>query len=740
MMRRLLLFSMLSGLCGLTHEVLLSRILGSFLGETVVVNVAILCFFFLGLAGGTFFNRLFFKWLWLIEVILGLLGLVFASLMLPTPTVMSHSLSFDLFLIAAFALPIGFLAGTTVPLFSSYLRGEETQGNAFNKVYLYYNLAAAFFILLLDQLFIKKFGLQLSYFFVASFNILTGLSLKLTTRDREPPLSEKLNSEFILAVFGIAFFSGVIQFGLLKLVTTTLGPHRSHFALYVFSSLFALPLATVVVNRFKINFQKFLELITWLAPLCLLIPYGLIWLIPHILKLPISDVSARLLLILLLTLPALFSFALLMPSLAKTDELKNQDLGKWLGLVSLANAIGLLLHMLFIYEIVYFEWTIIIVAIGLMALSKKLRVAGLLLILIHLGLTQTSQTKTFRFSYRFLESEWWRDEMAKAEIETYRNGPHEVSLFKLKNTTTLVVDGYKTIKFIGTSNPSELLLGFGQALYSQNHDRAVVVGTGSGITVNVANLFYKETVAVELNSAVANSQPIFRRNGFGLEEGIPLLINDGFRYIQRSPQKFDAIINNATSPQYSVASKLWTRDFWEMAKSQLAEGGIASTFMDGAMNPEAIQTIFKTMQEVFPYCHMFMLREKYGNLICANSPLSLKIPKGDGFSQMAKKLGLYDKELTELSKSLSFPIERWREISFKGDVNSIDRPILDYVLNLRLSEVWSATKPWHFFESLQLKIDDFAYEVSAQKKQEAISKRCEHLGQWHQVDSLGCKK
>jgi len=78
----LLVVSLASGMCGIAYEILYARLLTTYLGDMFFVSAAILATFLLGIAFGSLAARRLTRWLWLIELLIGvravLLAFVFA--------------------------------------------------------------------------------------------------------------------------------------------------------------------------------------------------------------------------------------------------------------------------------------------------------------------------------------------------------------------------------------------------------------------------------------------------------------------------------------------------------------------------------------------------------------------------------------------------------------------------------------------------------------------------------------
>ena len=133
------------------------------------------------------------------------------------------------------------------------------------------------------------------------------------------------------------------------------------------------------------------------------------------------------------------------------------------------------------------------------------------------------------------------------------------------------------------------------------------------------------------------------------KENISLIEDDGFNYLINSNEKYDLIINNVPTPQYSAASNIWTLDFLQIAKTKLVSGGVYSQWIDGAINPQAAHTVLATLQRAFSYCYLAVLSHKYNNLICSDQPIALNLERlnGNQYKEVLSSVGLSsNKELS----------------------------------------------------------------------------------------------
>ena len=78
-------------------------------------------------------------------------------------------------------------------------------------------------------------------------------------------------------------------------------------------------------------------------------------------------------------------------------------------------------------------------------------------------------------------------------------------------------------------------------------------------------------------------------------------IDDARHYLVTTSEKFDAITSDPLDPWVKGAATLYTREFFEVAKSHLNPGGVVTLFVQlYESSPEAVKSEVATFFEVFP--------------------------------------------------------------------------------------------------------------------------------------------
>ena len=200
----------------------------------------------------------------------------------------------------------------------------------------------------------------------------------------------------------------------------------------------------------------------------------------------------------------------------------------------------------------------------------------------------------------------------------------------------------------------------------------LIIGFGTGVyTEAVLEIPELETLTlVELSTgAMTNLRKIPFIDDIVTEERLELIIDDGRRVLQRDSRKYDLIVMDPMHPQSAYSNNIYSREFFELVRSRLAEGGALLTFngWDGVLT--------KTVLSVFPYVRVY-------RYFCIASESGLAIDRARKGAVLA---GLSASELARIRE-----LEGW----YLGDreallarlsgypINSDWKPVAEYFLGV----------------------------------------------------------
>ncbi len=151
-------------------------------------------------------------------------------------------------------------------------------------------------------------------------------------------------------------------------------------------------------------------------------------------------------------------------------------------------------------------------------------------------------------------------------------------------------------------------VGFGlvAALHSPDTRRALVVGAGSGQTASIlARLGFARVDIAELSPAhlAAAEQKFSHINAdLFLRPNVNVFLEDGRNLLLRTREPYDVVQIEITSLWFAGATNLYSREFYELARSRLSPGGVLVQWVQlHHLGPREIATVLATARAVFPH-------------------------------------------------------------------------------------------------------------------------------------------
>jgi spermidine synthase len=150
------------------------------------------------------------------------------------------------------------------------------------------------------------------------------------------------------------------------------------------------------------------------------------------------------------------------------------------------------------------------------------------------------------------------------------------------------------------------MLGHLTTLTPKQTKTALVIGCGAGVTAGAVS------IDPDLDKMIiAEIEPLVPRvvsTYFGefnhnviRNPKVEVVVDDARHFLLTTNQKFDAITSDPLDPWVKGAAALYTKEFWELAKSKLNPGGVITVFVQlYESSPEAVKSEIATFFEVFP--------------------------------------------------------------------------------------------------------------------------------------------
>jgi len=194
--------------------------------------------------------------------------------------------------------------------------------------------------------------------------------------------------------------------------------------------------------------------------------------------------------------------------------------------------------------------------------------------------------------------------LADSTLLFYRDGlTATVSVHREGPLTSLRVNG-KTDASTGLDMHMQLMLGHLPLLVRPQARSVMVVGLGSGVTVAAVAAHDVERVdVVEIEPAVIEAARLFaRENRDALRDPrVHVVVGDARNVLLAGERRWDVIVSEPSNPWIGGMATLFTEEFYALARSRLAPGGVMVQWVDGyTLRPEDFKMIVKTFRTAFP--------------------------------------------------------------------------------------------------------------------------------------------
>jgi len=277
-----------------------------------------------------------------------------------------------------------------------------------------------------------------------------------------------------------------------------------------------------------------------------------------------------------------------------------------------------------------------------------------------------------------------------------------------------------------------MFFGLVQSVYPENRDHALVLGIGTGMNVGAAVNVFKKVTAVDIDPLIIKLLPYFSDYNFGVHNrrDVEIILDDAFNFLMRDKNTYDTIIMDIPSPQYFVASKIWTHEYFELVKEHLTPTGVYSQWINSWMEEEGLRILFSTMQKSFSYCHIAIMRPRYYKLICRNSPLEPSFINEEEWPMVLREKFTepFSSNINLIFDTLIFPSNNIMTKDWQAPVNTIDKPVFEFAM-ANNSTLRKGLKDWWIFEMAEMRIDQSAFHNRDLTINE-VQHRCQLIKQW----------
>ena len=288
-----------------------------------------------------------------------------------------------------------------------------------------------------------------------------------------------------------------------------------------------------------------------------------------------------------------------------------------------------------------------------------------------------------------------------AELVFYREGREGV-------VTVAAEPGYREMRFNrGSQVPTDYssfqvfrLLGHLPLLLHEDPREVLVVALGGGIALGAVarhDVTRVECVEMVPDMVAAARQEYGTFNGHVLdrleERPIHISFDDGRNHLLASGRRYDVITGDATHPGSTDSWILYTRDFYELCRSRLKEGGLFVQWLPfHGLLVDDFRTVLRTFGSVFEHATLWRTNH-YSVMVGTAGPLRVDLAELESrYDRREVRESLEEADLgTPLDVLSCFLLDEDSFAAYVGEgpVNSDDHPHLSFASRRGYgAEVW----------------------------------------------------
>jgi len=207
------------------------------------------------------------------------------------------------------------------------------------------------------------------------------------------------------------------------------------------------------------------------------------------------------------------------------------------------------------------------------------------------------------------------DEGWNAAISVWRNG----------GMTWLKTNGKTDASSVPDMN-TQVGLALLPAATHPHPTRAFVIGFGSGVSVHTISLVpgIAHVDVAEIERAVLRAAPLFAgvNGGVATDPRVHIIEDDARSALQLSRSRYDIIMSEPSNPWIAGVASLFTSDYFRIAASRLAEGGIYAQWVQTyRVPPSVVAVVVANLRAVFPHVEMYYANSSDLILLASRRPI-----------------------------------------------------------------------------------------------------------------------
>ncbi|MDD5454752.1 MAG: fused MFS/spermidine synthase [Candidatus Ratteibacteria bacterium] len=318
-----------------------------------------------------------------------------------------------------------------------------------------------------------------------------------------------------------------------------------------------------------------------------------------------------------------------------------KKLGRWIGNLGCLDSIGAIFGS-FVAGFIFIPWLGLQKSIILIAFINI--VLGILIFIFHPSISHKTKYSLLGGLIIFIGVVV----NVQHEIRFYSLEPGERLIYYKEGAyaTVTVLEKTSGVKMLKLNNIEEVptdyaslqtfhMLGHLPCLLHKNPQKGLVICFGGGITSGaVTTHALRQIDAIEISPEMAKASDYFLEENQNVlsDTRVNLIIEDARNYLLTTENRYDVIICDATHPASSDSWTLYTKEFYELCREKLNEGGIICQWLPlHSLVPSDYKTIVKTFNSVFPHTSLWL---PTGYTLMLGAPKKLEID----FASVTKRL------------------------------------------------------------------------------------------------------
>ncbi|VGO16115.1 Polyamine aminopropyltransferase [Pontiella desulfatans] len=229
------------------------------------------------------------------------------------------------------------------------------------------------------------------------------------------------------------------------------------------------------------------------------------------------------------------------------------------------------------------------------------------------------------------------------------------------------------------------MMGHLPMLFHPSPQRAVNIGLGAGVTFGAVSCYPAEHLeVVEFEPSVVNIARVWGERNHNVVDkpNVTVTINDGRNHLFVGGEPYDVITSDPFEPVMAGAANLYTVDFFELAKSRLAEGGIMAQYLPlYELSYEDYSMIMRSFAKVFPDALLFFTGFD-SIMLGGKGDLALTLPVAkEKFEILEVRASLADVGFTKPEMLLSMFVARLSDdvhLFREGKLNTDNHPYVEF--------------------------------------------------------------